>query len=325
MHCSWKVPALTALLLSLGVLPALSQGFDKPGFDKPGFDKQEIDNRRFVAVASPYGDRAHQLRIIHQIGNSQSCWSEIGTAPVQIDLLLNQFDYTNICQVSVDSNGFSLRMGDQDLGLVYSLRILNRDNDLVLVAMPPIGVKAPELEIGRAGGYVEGAAKIQLNPGWRLTQRSFNGKLLGHFYLTYDQPLETFIAAPATPAVPDTPDANAPTGLPPSSPAANGSATGSPAATSVPNPPSGASVLAPPVTAPSTTAPTVTVPTTQPIPLSGAPIPIAVPAPGTPPAPLITVPPSSADPASTAPNPVTPTGGAPTVQIDPPPPPPPQF
>ncbi len=174
--------------VSLSPLPAVAQGFEK----------QEIDNRALAAIAAPYGSRAHQLRIVEQVGRTRSCWSEMGANPVEVDLLLNQFDYTYECGVGTDSNGFSIRMADQDLGLIYSLRVVERGGDLVLIGAPPLGVKAPEIEIGRTYGYTPGFAKIQLNPGWRFTRRIFNGKALGHIYITSDQPLPSWPDATAT-------------------------------------------------------------------------------------------------------------------------------
>ncbi len=187
MHFAIRVATLIICCLSFAPLSATAQSFEK----------QEVDNLAIVAIAAPYGDRAHQLRVIQQVSSTRSCWSEVGANPVEIDLLLNQFDYTNICNVGTDSNGFSIRMADQDLGLIYSLRIVDRATDLVLIGVPPLGVKAPEIEIGRANGYTPGFAKIQLNPGWRFTRRAFNGMGLGHIYLTSDQPLQNWLATPA--------------------------------------------------------------------------------------------------------------------------------
>lgn len=192
MNLFFKVTPFLIGCLSLSPLPVVAQGFEK----------QEVDNRAIVAISSPYGNNAHQLRIVEQVGRTRSCWSELGANPVEIDLLLNQFDYTRECSVGTDSNGFSMRMGDRDMGLIYSLRIVKRNGDLVLIGAPPLGVKAPEIEIGRANGYTPGFAKIQLNPGWRFTRRTFNGIPLGHIYLTSDQPLEPWVAPNAATAPP---------------------------------------------------------------------------------------------------------------------------
>jgi hypothetical protein len=252
------------------------------------FDQQEVDSARLVAVAAPYGDRAHQLRIIQQASNAQSCWSELGSSPVMIDPLLNQFDYTNICNVSTDSNGFSIRMANQDLGLVYNLRVVARNNDLLLIGTPALGIKAPELEIGRANGYTDGFAKIQLNPGWRFTQRAFSGKRLGHFYLTSDHPLENWMATPSTPS--------------------NAEQPATPAMTPSPVSPTVASPIPPPISVPPIA-----------VPAEGA-IPITVPPPDS--APGLPQPvspqPVSPQPPGTAADTVVD-----TLPGDPPPPPPP--
>lgn len=188
MNLFFKATAFLLAYLSLSPLSAVAQGFEK----------QEVDSRTIAAIAAPYGSRAHQLRIVEQVGRTRSCWSEMGANPIEVDLLLNQFDYTYECGVGTDSNGFSIRMADQDLGLIYSLRIVARGGDLVLIGAPPLGVKAPEIEIGRAYGYTTGFAKIQLNPDWRFTRRMFNGKALGHIYLTSEQPLPSWTNDTAT-------------------------------------------------------------------------------------------------------------------------------
>ncbi len=163
------------------------------------FSKVDLDPNKLLLVASPYGNNAHQLVIVEQVSNRRACWSESGSSPTTIDPLLTSFDFTGICGRSTDANGYSIRMGDQDLGLQYSLRVVRRDGDLLLVGMPSIARNATEIPIGRAGGVTNGFAKLQLNPGWRITRRVYNNKQLGHFYLTNDQPLNSAIAAAPMP------------------------------------------------------------------------------------------------------------------------------
>ncbi|HHP7244498.1 MAG TPA: DUF3747 domain-containing protein, partial [Elainellaceae cyanobacterium] len=149
------------------------------------FGQKEVDQNKFVAVAAPYGNNAHQLLILEQIAENRPCWREFGSEPVQIDPLLVNFDFTGICGRSTDSNGYSIRMEEQDLGLRYSLRVVRRDGNLVLIGASS-DRSAPEIEIGRASGVVNDFAKIQLNPGWRFAKRTYDGRTLGHVYLTYD-------------------------------------------------------------------------------------------------------------------------------------------
>lgn len=98
------------------------------------FGQQEVDQSKFIAIASPYRNgEAHQLLVVEQITDARPCWSESGFAPTLIDPLLFQFDFTGICGRSTDSNGYSVRMSGEDLDLRYSLRVLRRGGDLVLV------------------------------------------------------------------------------------------------------------------------------------------------------------------------------------------------
>lgn len=153
------------------------------------FGQKEIDQESTVAIAAPRGTNGngHQLLILEQISDTRKCWSESGSAPVEIDPLLLNFDFTGICGRATDSNGYSIRMAGSDLGLEYSLRVQRQGDDLVLVGVPDfMNPNAPTIEVGRTHGYTSGFAKIILNPGWRLTKRTYNDKTLGHTYLTHN-------------------------------------------------------------------------------------------------------------------------------------------
>ncbi|HEY9763354.1 MAG TPA: DUF3747 domain-containing protein [Trichocoleus sp.] len=186
------------------------------------FTQQDIDQSRVVAISAPVRNgQFHTLMILEQVGNQRPCWQESGGAPVQIEPLLLNFDFTGICKRFSDSNGYSLRISGQDLGGSYRLEILRRNNDMVLRAAPlRERTVYPPIEIGRANGTTTGFAKLELNPGWRMTRRSYNGRTLDHIYLTHDQPLNIPIATasgpltqPGTPA-PSNPPANPSTGSP---------------------------------------------------------------------------------------------------------------
>ncbi|MBD2260941.1 DUF3747 domain-containing protein [Pseudanabaena sp. FACHB-2040] len=161
------------------------------------FGQQDIDQSRVIAVASPVRNGTlHNLMILEQLSNQRPCWQETGNAPTQVEPLLLNFDFTGICNRLVDSNGYSLRVNGEDLGLRYRLEVLRQNNDLVLRATPVRDRNTiPPIEIARANGNTNGFAKLQLNPGWRMTRRTFNGQTLGHIYLTHDEPLNVPIAA----------------------------------------------------------------------------------------------------------------------------------
>lgn len=150
------------------------------------FQQMEVIQEDFIAIAAPVGQtRNYQLLILEQLADDRLCWTESGFNPIVVDPLLLGFDFTGICGRSTDSNGYSLRMGGEDWGLNYDLRIIQRDGDLVLMGVPLRGNGA-SIELGRTNGIVSGFVKIMLNPGWRFTKRTYEGEILGHVYLTND-------------------------------------------------------------------------------------------------------------------------------------------
>lgn len=195
-----QLKTVALAMLALGSFMAL-----KPATAGTLFAKAELDPSKIVAVASPYaGGSAHQLLIVEQIASSKACWSESKSGSITlINPLLSQFDFTGICGRSIDSNGYSVRMGDEDLGWKYSLRVVKRGGDMLLIGSPTADRSLPELQIGRVNGTTDGFAKINLNSGWRMTKRSYNGQNTGHIYLTNDRSLNSVIATrPTTPTQP---------------------------------------------------------------------------------------------------------------------------
>ena len=156
------------------------------------FENIEVDPNRFIAIAVEYQDGDHQLLVVEQISNQRACWSEQGSespnSPVIVNPLLMSFDFTGICGRSTDSNGYSLRINNEDFGSDYLLRLVERDGEVVLVGTPRpwVGRRLPEIEVGRTRGYAHGFKKIFLDPGWRFTKRTYQGRVLGHVYLTND-------------------------------------------------------------------------------------------------------------------------------------------
>jgi Protein of unknown function (DUF3747) len=188
MHISLN---LRSLALATVVLCGSATG----AIAAPLFNQQEIDQSKFVLAASPYGGNAHQLLVIEQLNNRRQCWSESGASPTLVNPLLAEFDFTDICGRSIDSNGYSIRTANEDLNWRYSLRAVRRGNDILLLGIPNSDRTAPELLIGRTRGYTSGFAKFYLEPGWRLTKRSYNGTSTGHLYLTNNQTLASLNAA----------------------------------------------------------------------------------------------------------------------------------
>ncbi len=146
------------------------------------FQAQEVEQADFIAIARPYGKK-YDLLIIQQIQGKRQCWSESGAGPTIVEPLLLNFDFTGSCERSTDSNGYSLRLDGEDYGMSYLLRIVEKNGDLLLVGTNRTN-PSQEIVIGRTGGISSGLLKIQLNPGWRFTKRSFAGRTLSHVYLT---------------------------------------------------------------------------------------------------------------------------------------------
>lgn len=150
------------------------------------FQETEVSQEEFIAVAQPFGENKYNLIVIEQIPNKNKCWNEVGANPVNVDLLLANFDFSGHCRRSTDANGYSIRYDDQDYGLDYILSLVERDGNLVLMGMNRRNPGQPPVVIGTAQGLNSSPMKITLNPGWRFTKRTYEGKILGHVYFSYD-------------------------------------------------------------------------------------------------------------------------------------------
>lgn len=181
---------MTLALIGFGVSTAWHR------VDAATFGQQEVSQQNVIAIASPVnGGEAYQLLVVEQVSDSRACWQENQDAAGTVEPLLLNFDFTGICGRATDSNGYSIRVGGEELGLRYMLRVVQSDNVMRLVGTPINDRSAPTLEIGRTKGVTTEFAKIQLNPGWRFTKRTYNGQTLGHYYFTNDQSLAALAAA----------------------------------------------------------------------------------------------------------------------------------
>lgn len=189
----------TATLLGLSL--ALSTG----KADAATFEQKDLDPSQVIAVAVPLAqsDR-YNLLILEQLSSARPCWQAQPGGTVEP--LLLQFDFTNICGRSTDSNGYSIRIGGEDKGIEYRLSIVKRGDRLVLMGVPNRGGANSALEIAQTQGLAPGFLQFVLNPEWRLAKRVYQGKALGHIYLATD----TFPASGIASNVPS----NVPSNLP---------------------------------------------------------------------------------------------------------------
>jgi hypothetical protein len=161
------------------------------------FEQQDVNQGRVALMATPYnGGDAQQLTVLEQVGAEKACWSEQGQVPTLINPLLLSFDFTGTCARGVDNNGYSVRMNGKDMYLRYTPRVVEQKGELILIAKPNRSGDAP-IVIARSRGSVQSFSKLILEPGWRITKRVYQGQVLDHFYLTYDQALAQVSAGAA--------------------------------------------------------------------------------------------------------------------------------
>jgi hypothetical protein len=146
--------------------------------------EESIDQSGVVAVAVP-GGRFYNLVVVEQIPGQQDCWQETGSQPTVIDPLWTTFDFTGSCRRAADSNGYSVRLDGQDTSQDYSLDLVEKEDGVELIAVSR--ADRSRTVIGQTFGKEEGAfMKINLNPGWEFTKKTYEEQILGHFYFSGD-------------------------------------------------------------------------------------------------------------------------------------------
>ena len=176
------------------------------------FSSQPLDNSRFAVLAKPVGRSDWTLLVLEQLAPLPRCWES--RADGLVDPALNRFDYTGICSRYLDSNGYSLRVGQSDLGGSYRLRLKQQGTSLELLAMNPN--EATELVVGK--GRIsrrdrDGFVALQLEPGWELQRRLYGQQALSHVYFANATPLARLLASNAQ--APVYPAAGSSSSLPP--------------------------------------------------------------------------------------------------------------
>jgi len=186
------------------------------------FDETPVNQNDVIAVAQPLNTQGYQgykLLVLEQKSNARACWGESGYSPVAVDPLLLNFNFSGICGRATDSNGYSARVNDNDLGLTHNLSLQNVGGEVRLYAVS----SGQKILIGRTGGLTNGFMKIKLEPGWRFTKRTYSGKVLGHFYFSNDNYVassEPSYQEPSPPPVSTTPAPAPSRPLPPPPPPA---------------------------------------------------------------------------------------------------------
>ena len=151
------------------------------------FTAADVDESQFVMVSSPIGKgESSQLNIYEQRTSARPCFAVSGASPAVVDPLLASFDFTGICNRYIDGNGYSLRIGGDDLGTRYRLSVVKTGSDVELLAVPTRDPSRPTMVVARSGGPGNGFIKLNLEPGWKLMRRQYGKRTLGHLYVYRD-------------------------------------------------------------------------------------------------------------------------------------------
>ena len=157
------------------------------------FDSRPLDASRFAVLARPVGPSDWNLLVLEQIQAQPLCWEQRPDGLV--DPALNRFNFTGICSRYLDSNGYSLRIGNQDLASRYRLQLRQSGTELRLEASTPSNPNV--LVVGRARVPLrdrDGFVALALEPGWDLQRRVFNSQTLSHIYFANPSPLPELLA-----------------------------------------------------------------------------------------------------------------------------------
>lgn len=153
------------------------------------FDTAEVDQSSVLSVAIPGGTLVpYKLWLIRETQPGATCFTVSGDDPGIVQPL---WQSNSGCSTGFDSNVFSIRVGDEDLRTEYALAVQESNGELLLLGKP---LRGRSFVIGRTGGIQPGGyMEIELDPGWRITQRVYDGQRLSHFYYTNDATLASLL------------------------------------------------------------------------------------------------------------------------------------
>ena len=170
------------------------------------FTAVPVELSKFVLVSAPIGQgERSQLNIYEQRTAKRPCFAVGAGVPAVVDPLLSKFDFTGVCNRYIDGNGYSLRIGGDDLGTRYRLSVVNTGRDIELLATPTRNPSQPTLLVARAGGAASGFILLKLEQGWTLKRRAYGKKSLGHLYVYRDSAPAESAPADTAPAVSSSP------------------------------------------------------------------------------------------------------------------------
>ena len=157
------------------------------------FAAQPLQESRFAILGRPVGSEDWNLLVLEQLAVAPRCWT--ARPDGLIDPSLNRFNFTGVCNRYIDSNGYSLRIGEQDLASTYRLKLVQVGDELRLQAS---SVSSPtDLLVGRGRVPLrdrDGFVQLALEPGWSLQRRTYQGRGLSHLYFANGESLPSLLA-----------------------------------------------------------------------------------------------------------------------------------
>jgi hypothetical protein len=198
MQRTYLALAGAALMGTAVAMAAPGSGLTPKGQARELFEAGPVDPGRYAVLGRPLGNGEWTLLVLEQIKPTPLCWQRRPDGLV--DPSLNRFDFTGICGRYLDSNGYSLRLGNQeDSGLGAGrlrLRLEQSGQDLRLLASSP--ALSQDLLVGRASVPArdrDAFVALRLNPGWELQRRRYGSQTLNHLYFANAASAEQLVAA----------------------------------------------------------------------------------------------------------------------------------
>jgi len=202
MQRTYLALAGAALVGSAVAMAILGSGLTPQGQAGELFEARPVDPDRYAVLGRPLGNGEWTLLVLEQIKPAPLCWQRRPDGLV--DPSLNRFDYTGICGRYLDSNGYSVRLGNQEgSGLAAGplrLRLEQSGQELRLLASSP--AQNLDLVVGRAAVPVrdrDAFVALRLNPGWELQRRRYGNQTLNHLYFANAASAEQILAAASRP------------------------------------------------------------------------------------------------------------------------------
>ena len=172
----------------------LAAGLSQESKARALFESAAVPQKHFAVLAQRIGRTQWKLLVLEQIQAQPLCWRARQDGLVEPSL--NRFNFSGICKRYLDSNGYSMRSGGQDLGTRFRFRLKPSGTLLRLEALDP-QQRAPLL-VGQAPlptrREPNGFVALQLEPGWALKRRVYQGRPLNHLYFAHHDPVNRLLA-----------------------------------------------------------------------------------------------------------------------------------